>query len=265
MTAITQFLPTRPTDREKRERFLAGLSREALRHPALHHCWLATIANSGFADMGWALQDFAREYYGYSRAFPSFLRAVIDRLESPLHRELLDRNLAEEQGDIDDGDREALRQIGIDPTIVDGVSHPQLFRRFCRAIGVSSAELQTPSDAALRWRERFSRLLHNATPAAAVGALGLGTEEIVKHIYVPLLAGIRGLGLKREDFVFFELHCLVDDQHAVDLHNVSLNLLRDGRNYNEMRLGMKEALNLRNEFWDHLYRRANSVLRIASA
>ena len=265
MTAITELPRTWPTDRAKKERFLASLSREALSHPALNHPWLATIANSGFGDMHWALRDFAREYYGYSRDFPSYLRAVIDRLESPLHQELLGRNLEEEQGDLDDADREALRQIGIDPTTVDGVSHPQLFRRFCRAIGVSTPELQTSSDAALRWRERFSRFLNNATPAAAVGALGMGTEEIVKHIYQPMLAGIRGLGLKREDYVFFELHCLVDDQHALDLRNVATDLLRDGQNCNEMRLGMKEALNLRNEFWDHLHRRANSVLRMASA
>ena len=96
--------------------------------------------------------------------------------------------------------------------------------------------------------------------------MGLGTENVVKPIYNKILKGIQGLGtLRREDYVFFELHCTVDDQHALDLHNVALDLLEDNKARQEMRLGMREALDLRNRFWNHLNRRADSVLRVASA
>lgn len=264
----TVLLPQRPSrvQTPEKERYLSSLAAEAHAHPAIHHVWLRKIANSNYPDMHWVLADFAREYYGYSASFPNYLRLVIDKLEDENHKELLTRNLEEEQGSMDEDDRKALIDLRIDPQTVDGIPHPELYRRFCYAIGITDTELSTPSHAARCWRDRFMRFLANATPAAAVGALGLGTENIVKPVYRQLLDGIRRLGtLDRKDYVFFELHCTVDDQHALDLHNVALELLKTRRSHREMRLGMCEALDMRQQFWSHLARRANSVLRAASA
>jgi len=51
-------------------------------------------------------------------------------------------------------------------------------------------------------------------PAEAVGAIGMGTENIVNKIYTPIIHAIERLGtLDRKEYVFFELHCEVDDDH----------------------------------------------------
>lgn len=264
-TVLIPSAPKKILARDSREAHLAQLIRESHAHAALNHDWLRRVGACAFGDMRWVMQDYAREYFGYSAAFPQYLETVIGKLENPEHRALLSHNLEEEQGEMGADDREELAKIGIDPETVDGVPHPELFRRFCEAIGVSDAELRVPSYAAMQWRRQFLNFLQNATPAAAVGALGLGTENVVKPIYRNILNGVRSLGLRREDYVFFELHCTVDDQHALDLHNVALDLLQDQKARQEMRLGMREALDLRARFWNHLNRRADSVLRVATA
>ena len=94
----------------------------------------------------------------------------------------------------------------------------------------------------------------------------LGTESIVKHIYPPILDGIKHVRtIQRRDYVFFELHCLVDDQHQQDLFDVGCTLARSEKGRKDLRAGMLAALDLRREFWDFLYQRAIEVPRMASA
>lgn len=228
------------------------IQEEALRHPALRHPWLQRIRDGKFADMSGVLRNYARHYYGYSAWFPRYLRAVISRLQDPDHRELLTHNLEEEQGVLHDEEKQELAALGIALESVDGVPHPELFRRFCIAVGCTETELAAPTRAATKWRETFVAFLTVASPAAAVGALGLGTESVVKPIYHDLLAGIRRLGLPREAYVFFELHSLVDDQHAIDLQNVAKDLIVTDEDRADLREGMLWALSLRNEFWNQL-------------
>ena len=122
-------------------------------------------------------------------------------------------------------------------------------------MGIERQELAQPTPAAGRWRTRFESYLGSASGAQAVGALGLGTELIVRPIYEQLVRGIIGIGaLRRDQFVFFELHCLVDDQHQKDLLGIAAELAQAPNGLNELRSGMRTALRLRLEFWDDLYR-----------
>lgn len=234
---------------------IRGLTRETLQHPSVHHPFLAAFARGGYADPAAVLRSYAWEYSGYSAWFPKYLQTVIDRLDRPEHRELLLHNLEEEKGQLGEDDRQALREVGIDPLPLIGVPHPVLFRRFCHAMGIDEQQLATPSANAVRWRTRLMHFLDGASPAAAVGALGLGTEQIVRPIYEQLLAGIRRIPtLRREDYVFFELHCLVDDQHQKDLLEIAKDLATTPDGLRDLRHGMLTALELRGEFWDGLVR-----------
>jgi len=236
------------------------LVEEAAVHSAVNHQWLNAVAEHQYPDMHKAIVDFALEYNGYSAAFPDYLSAVIKALDCREHQALLQHNLEEEKGHMDLDDQVALTAMGINPDTVVGVPHPQLFRRFCYAMGLSDDELKRPTEAATKWRNQFRTFLTCASPAAAVGALGLGTENVVKPIYQKMLLGLGSLKtIQREDYVFFELHCTVDDQHALDLKNIALSLLGTDQGYQEMRLGMNVALNLRNEFFNHLHRCASAM------
>ncbi len=264
MTAIQSALPAiqAPIDFDGEIR---DLVRESVSHPAVRHPYLSRFAAGTFGDPAAVLRQYAIEYSGYASWFPHYLRAVISRLPCQEHRDLLTRNLEEEQGQLDDDDCEALRAVGIPPQSVMGVPHPVLFRRFCYSLGITDDELTQPTPAAAQWRSRFLQFLNGATAAQAVGALGLGTEHVVKPIYKQLLAGIIGLGtLRRDEFVFFELHCLVDDQHQQDLLEIAKELARAPGGVEELRSGMRTALQLRCEFWDHLYSTAMGASSLAN-
>src|SRR5262245_36236468 len=166
---------------------IRALVNESFAHRAVHHPYLQAFARGDFRDPLAAVRQYAWEYSGYSAWFPQYLRSVIDRLQRDDHRTLLLHNLEAEKGQLGEDDCEALRGVGIDPATVMGVPHPVLFRRFCYSLGITDAQLAAPSAAAVQWRTRFFQFLQNATEAQAVGALGLGTEQIVRPVYEKLL------------------------------------------------------------------------------
>lgn len=233
---------------------LSALLLEARTDPAVEHPFLARFAAGGFRDNAAVLRRYAVEYSGYAAWFPRYLKSVINRLDEPSHRQLLAENLTEEQGFYGDDDCAEIAAAGIDPRTVQGVPHPQLFRRFCRSIGIGESELRTATPAAELWRSQLLAYLETATPAQAVGALGIGTEYIVRPIYQQLVAGILALGtLRRDEFVFFELHCLVDDKHQADLMEIATDLATRDGSVDGLRDGMRTALKFRNQFWNSLF------------
>lgn len=251
----------RCTANRSRDRHLWALDTESHAHPAVNHVWLENVAAHRYHDMGSTLRGFAGDYYAYSSGFPIYLRKLIAKLERSEHRELLERNLCEEEGGLDPADCERLCAAAIDPDDVEGIPHPELYRRFCRAMGLDDAELGLPESAGQLWRQRMIAFLDDASPAAALGALGPGTESVVKPVYQKLLRGIRGLhALEPRDHVFFDLHCTVDDQHGQDLQRVAYDLLGTPNACREMRQGMLEALRLRQAFFAHQHEQPSARL-----
>ncbi len=244
--------------RTSTESCLERLTREALSHPAVCHPYLTDLAEGHLPDPQWALRDFAIQYPGYSNHFPRYLSAVISKLESPEHRKTLMQNLIEENGTLDNEEIAILLEHGIDPGWVQGISHPKLFERFQHAIGVN--ECGRNDDDAIEvacWRESFYNLLSNGSPAEAIGAIGLGTENIVNSIYTPIIRAINQLGtLERRDYVFFELHCEVDEDHHEALLGIAGDLADSPLNRIDLRKGMLKALGLRSRFWDWMHDRA---------
>ncbi|MEO0480598.1 MAG: iron-containing redox enzyme family protein [Planctomycetota bacterium] len=241
-------------DRASVDAFLQELEQEAMRHRALNHPWIELVENAEGELLEHLCSSFAKHYQAYSAWFPRYLKTLIDRLEDPRHQELLGENLAEEKGTLHEEDREALVERGIDVASVEGVSHPALFRRYVDALGVDCSEAPAVS---LRWRTRFLTFLAQAHPAAGVGAMGIGTETIVGPLYERLIKGIARLPkLSREDYVFFELHCEVDDQHQKDLLSIAADLADTPLGRSALRQGVNTALDLRVELWNHLYREA---------
>ena len=96
-------------------------------------------------------------------------------------------------------------------------------------------------------------------PAAAVGALGLGTELVVSSMYADVLRGVDRFGRVRpEARSFLVLHSLVDDAHAESLLDLAGRLAKDGEARAALARGMRAALDLRAEFWSALHAEAMS-------
>jgi hypothetical protein len=233
-----------------------GLSRQALAHRAVSHPYLRALATGDLPDLRWALADFARQYYGYSAHFPRFLAQTISQLTEPADRSGLLMNLTEESGDYGEEDLEKLQAAGIDPDWIVGVPHPELFSRFCSAMGV---DLGGPSRDAVQvvcWREMFLEVLGGGSPAQAVGALGLGTESIVSTMYQQFLPALERLKIPPRDAVFFPLHALVDDHHQATLLEIAVRFAATPAGRRDLEKGMHKALFLRAGFWDWMLGRA---------
>ncbi len=239
--------------------FLEELQTEAVQHEAVRHPYLQALAEGALPDPRRALQDFARAYEGYSAWFPRFLSAVEARLPEEL-RSVLDENKAEEAGRYDEETLCELEAAGLRREWVAGIPHPELFRRFQRGIGVESDTAVDPTSPVARWREGLLHLIQTDHPAAAVGALGLGTELVVSRMYTTVLRGVdRFGGIRPEDRTFLVLHALVDDAHAASLLELAARFAVDAEGRAALARGMRAALDLRAAFWDELHERATTA------
>ena len=237
------------------EQFLDGLEDEARSHAAVRHPYLAALSSGKFPNPTAALRDFAANYGCYCREFTRYLCLTISRLEMPAHQALLTENFLEESGTVEDDKREILEDQGIELTWVAGVPHKELYQRFQDAVGVPFNDSYCIE--AEIWRATFLDLLNTADAARAVGAIGLGTEGVVRAMYQPLAEACRHYpGLTRQQAVFFELHCLVDDDHAESLRQIAFDLAQTTVGRRNLRLGMHQSLSMRATFWEAMYRRA---------
>jgi pyrroloquinoline quinone (PQQ) biosynthesis protein C len=254
-------LSSEPSLADSAPAFVTNLAEESLRHRAVRHPYLQALADGTLPDTRWALADFARQYYGYSSHFPRYLTTVISRLENPAHRKALLENLTEESGIYDEDELEELAKFGVAREWIEGIAHPLLFQRFSEAIGVRRGEAPE-SDQVACWRELFLQLLSSGSPAEALGALGLGTENIVRTIYGPFVEAIGRLGdLAPRDTVFFPLHTAVDDHHQATLQAISADFAKSDEGRAGLRRGMLKSLQLRTAFWDWLHERAMNPAR----
>ena len=160
---------------------------------------------------------------------------------------------------------EELATFGVKREWIDGLAHPILFQRFSNAIGVVR-DGSPESDQVVCWRELFLSTLSTGSPAEALGALGLGTENIVRTIYGSFVQAIERLGdLDPRDTVFFPLHTAVDDHHQATLQAVSADFAATADGRAGLRRGMLKALSLRAGFWDWMYERAMNPSRASEA
>lgn len=239
--------------------FMQNLLEEAMNHRAVRHPYLERLQSGSFNNMEAVIKDFATQYGAYSAWFPRYLTGVISKLENPTHRNLLMDNLAEETGHLHDEDIEELKQLGIEESWVQGIPHPQLFRRFQDAMNVNR-ETQ-PGFEVQVWRELFLGIIQQGNAAEAVGAIGIGTESVVKFIYKYIIDAIRNhTKLSLEQYVFFPLHTEVDDEHGLILLNIASEMAAENEYAAQsLRKGMLKALNIRASYWDDMLDRAEKL------
>ena len=241
------------------ESFLAAVTKEGISHRAVHHPYLLALRDGKLPDRKWALADFARQYHGYSSHFPRYLTTVIGRLERPEHRIALMENLTEESGKYEKEELDELAKIGIKKEWIIGVPHPLLFRRFCVAAGVHEVGPDFDAVEVICWRELFLSILSNGSPAEALGALGLGTENVVSTMYEYFLPALNVLEVPGSETVFFPLHAAVDDHHQATLLDISRHFASTAQGRIDLLKGMRKALALRAGFWDWLQIRAMTM------
>lgn len=252
----------KPATRETGQEYVTALNEEARSHRAVNHPYLQRLISGDVPDIKGALTDFVFQYSAYSFDFVRYLTATIAQLEDERHRKALLKNLVEESGRIDAENAALLGAIGIELEWVDGVSHTELFLRYLNAADVHEEyrRKNAYADEAVIWRNLFFSVCSGEGAARALGAIGLGTENIVKYIYQSLIQAIeRHLNISLRDRVFFDLHAAFDDQHGNALTKIAIDYAAKEENRTPIREGMLMALSMRGTFFDALQTRAYAM------
>ncbi len=250
--------------REKAEEYVMGLCQRAENHRAIKHPYLQRLADGDAADIVAAIKDFSFQYHAYSNDFLRYLTATIAQMESGEHRKALLINLTEETGQVSEDDAQELSKVGIELEWIDGIAHPTLFHRFLAAIGIDDAYRASHevAEETLIWRDMFLDLCLRGHAAQSLGAIGLGTENVVKFIYKPILVAIKThLDIEPRDRVFFDLHATLDDEHGKVLTNIAVDYAQvSEENRRELKNGMLKALTIRNAFFDAMAARLDTTV-----
>lgn len=143
------------------------------------------------------LSEYAREYYHYTLAFPTFVSSVHSQSNDfALRQELLENLIEEERGDD---------------------NHPELWLRFCDALGLDRETVLSSSPSAAT-----SRLIEVMRSLCRDGASHEGLASLYAYeSQVPAVAQTKIEGLRKfygiedsRDISFFTTHLVADVLHA---------------------------------------------------
>jgi pyrroloquinoline-quinone synthase len=164
--------------------------RRLLDHPFYQRWTAGTLS-------GEELRDYAREYYHYAVAFPTFLSAMHSNTPDVATRQLLLENLIEEERGPE--------------------NHPELWLRFCEALGLDRGDVESGRpNAATR---QLIACMHGL---AKEGALHEGLAALYAYeSQIPAVAAAKIDGLAQwygitndRDISFFAVHREADVEHS---------------------------------------------------
>ncbi|MBE9006724.1 iron-containing redox enzyme family protein [Fortiea sp. LEGE XX443] len=204
-------------------------------HEFLQHCRTGNLYLSD-------IQILAVQMYKFSKEFNRILASILSCCPDEAAQLVILENLFDEMGQ---GDTDK--------------SHPELFRRFTRALGIDDKTLAvlptTPETRALI--ETYLRIPHQYGYLAALGAVCYASEGIVSSLYTQLYKGIVGAApLPKESLIFFEVHIDVDDSHAAKLAAViepRITMSEEDSDI-KVKLAIVEAMDARVQFFNGIQR-----------
>lgn len=220
------------------ERFLDALEVEVRAHPAVNHPFLRRFARGGCRQL--QLWAFGLQHYQLVRLFTSYLENLQKSIPEPEVRDWIQRVLEDEYARPDTYHR----------------SHPALYRRFLRALGLSEEDWER-TEALPETRafiERHLELTALRPPAVGLGAVGPGHEWAIPPMFSYLVDGLRKAGLGEEPIEYFTLHVAQDLEHGKLMRAALARYADSPENRARIRDGAQASLDARGLFWDGLGR-----------
>ena len=149
------------------------------------------------------LEVFLVQQHHYSRHFTRYLCALLANLSNELDRLALTKNLFEEMG---------LGDMGDEP-------HVKIYRDMLFALDLDP-EMSPAFPETIALVSTMLRLCSAPNPIVGLGALCLGAEAIVPHVYAQILNGLVARGFPMQQLRFFPLHIDGDDDHALTMKGI---------------------------------------------
>jgi pyrroloquinoline quinone (PQQ) biosynthesis protein C len=214
--------------------------------PYLRASWIESLDESPFLTRcreGIVTRDelcsYVRQQFHYSRHFTRYLSALLANLADEADRRDLVQNLFEEMG---------LGAFG-------SVPHAQIYREMMHAMGVRPEDGPPTPETDVLVATMFE-CSGARRPMVGLGALCLGAEAIVPHLYSQVVAGFEANGEPRENLVFFQIHIEGDDEHAVTMRRIiDRELERDPTSRVDLEYGAARAIAARLAFFRALTER----------
>ena len=149
------------------------------------------------------LEVFLVQQHHYSRHFTRYLCALLANLSNELDRLALTKNLFEEMG---------LGDMGDDP-------HVKIYRDMLFALDLDP-DMSPAFPETIALVSTMLRLCSAPNPIVGLGALCLGAEAIVPHVYAQILNELVARGFPMQQLRFFPLHIDGDDDHALTMKGI---------------------------------------------
>jgi pyrroloquinoline-quinone synthase len=212
----------------------------AQNHPLWEHEFLARC-RQGEINLS-EVQALAVQMYKFSKEFNRILAGILSRCPDESAQLVILDNLFDEMGQ---GNAQ--------------LAHPELFRKFTRALGVDDAtlaslpanpETQTLVDTYLNLAQDYGYL-------GALGAVCYASEGIVNVLYRQIYQGIAGAApFTPESLVFFEVHIEVDDGHAAQLASLVEPRITTEAQMLTVRRAVLAAMDARVQFFNGVVRQS---------
>ena len=205
-----------------------------LAHPAIHNEFLTRFSKGEVSDK--EFNDFAREFFHFSRTFPAILASLLVNTADEDEAFELTKVLTSELGDGDPSKR-----------------HELLFRRFLMSIDIDPARIVSegvkPTTNA--YLNGLWRLYGGRDHAMALGA-SFGLENMAIPMWDQLLPGLNAVKERRlpeMDIEYFTFHRELESQHEDAMEEVSAIVGKDPASEKSFESGIREALDLLHGFW----------------
>ncbi|MEO1428582.1 MAG: iron-containing redox enzyme family protein [Cyanobacteria bacterium J06633_8] len=207
-------------------------------HPLWNHSFLQRCETCQLSVE--EVKILAIQMYNFCKVFNRVLAGILSCCPNESAQLVILENLYDEMGEGD------LQQ-----------SHPELFRRFTRALGIKdnilAAQIVTPETQNLI--NTYLEIPHKYGYLAALGAVCYASEGIVGYLYSQLYKGIiDAVNLPKDSLRFFELHIHIDDSHAANLERVMKYSILTPEEENKIKQAVTEVMDVRLQFFDGIER-----------
>lgn len=208
----------------------------------VHEDWMTELDRTSFLSRCQSglvtkkeLHSFLIQQYFYARQFTRYLCALLSNIPEDSDRRELTANLVDETG------------LGV----AKGIPHSILYRQMMERMGVDPlAEEMSKSTAALI--DTMLESCRSPNAAIGLGALCLGAEAIVPHIYAKIVKGFESNGYTKEDLDFFYLHMACDDEHALTMKKIIDREMGSPRQMQMLKCSAKRVIAARARFFDSI-------------
>jgi len=214
------------------------------RHPLLEKCRDGRLSLA-------EVRVLAVQMYKFSQAFNRILASIMSCCPDEAAQLVIMENLQDEMGNGNPAH-----------------SHPELFRRFTRSLGIDDGTLllTDPEPETEEMINTYLSLSHDYGYLAALGAVCFASEGIVNSLYTQIRQGIVGSSPFSQDaLVFFEVHIDLDVDHAAHLEALIEPRLKTVEESINIHRAIKTAMDARFSFFNGIQRASNTVSALCAA